>query len=93
METLCTVSRNVKCVQPQWKILGKFLKKLKLGASLVVQWLRLHAPSTGALGSIPGWVARVPHAATKTCCSQINTRYTKRNVPKKKKNKAEKLKM
>ena len=25
-----------------------------LGTSLVVQWLRLHAPNVGGLGSIPG---------------------------------------
>ena len=57
-----------------------------MGASLVVQWLRLHAPSAGALGSIPGWEARFPHTATMTWCSQINKRHTKRNLQKKKKN-------
>ena len=31
----------------------KFLKKV-IGTSLVVQWLRLHAPNAGGLGSIPG---------------------------------------
>ena len=29
-------------------------KQLTLGTSLVVQWLRLHAPNAGGLGSIPG---------------------------------------
>ena len=45
-----------------------------LGTSLVVQWVRLHAPNTGGPGSIPGWgtrsrmhaATRSPHAATKT---------------------------
>ena len=44
------------------------------GTSLVVQWLRLHAPNAGSLGSIPGWGtrSRMPpatkssHAATKS---------------------------
>ena len=27
--------------------------------SLVVQWLRLHAPNAGGLGSIPDWGTRV----------------------------------
>ena len=57
-----------------------------LGASLVVQWLRLHAPSAGGCGSIPGQGTRfhmpqlrvcilqlkIPSAATETWCSQIN---------------------
>ena len=49
------------------------------GTSLVVQWLRLHDPNAGGLGSIPGQGTRshmlqlkVPHAATKTQHSQIN---------------------
>ncbi|TEA28579.1 hypothetical protein DBR06_SOUSAS2010227, partial [Sousa chinensis] len=47
--------------------------------SLVVQWVRLHTPSAGGPGSIPGWGTRShmhaktksPHAATKksACCS------------------------
>ena len=31
--------------------------------SLVVQWLKFCAPSTGAMGSILGWGAKIPHAA------------------------------
>ena len=52
---------------------------LQRGTSLVVQWLRLHAPKAEGLGSIPGQGTRfnmpqlrvhmlhlkVPHAATK----------------------------
>ena len=33
-------------------------KNASLGASLVVQWLRLHVPNAGGLGSIPGQEAR-----------------------------------
>ena len=43
------------------------------GTSLLVQWLRLHAPNVGDLRSIPGQENRshmsqlkIPHAATKT---------------------------
>ena len=42
------------------------------GTSLVVQWLRLHAPNTGGLGSIPGQGTKIPHASTKPQHSQIN---------------------
>ena len=43
------------------------------GTSLVVQWVRLHAPNAEALDSIPGWgtrsrmhpTAKSPHAANK----------------------------
>ena len=30
------------------------IKKLRNGTSLVIQWLRLHAPNAGDPGSIPG---------------------------------------
>ena len=50
------------------------------GESLVVQWLRLHAPNAGDLGLTPGQGSRshieqlkIPCAATKTQCNQINT--------------------
>ena len=46
---------------------------------MVVQWLRLHTPNEGDLGSIPGRGTRshipqlkIPRAATKTQSSQIN---------------------
>ena len=35
-----------------------FKKKKDFGASLVVEQLRLHAPNTGGLYSIPGWGTR-----------------------------------
>ena len=44
-----------------------FLKKEHLGASLVVQWVRPHAPSAKGPGSIPGQGTRsLMHAATKS---------------------------
>ena len=40
--------------------MGKIPGKEDLGFSLVVQWLRLHTPNAGGLGSIPGQGTR-PH--------------------------------
>ena len=34
-----------------------------LGISLAVQWLGVHAPDTGGVGSIPGWETKVLHIA------------------------------
>ena len=39
--------------------------KAAIETSLVVQWLRLHAPNAGGLGSIPGQGTKIPHTATK----------------------------
>ena len=32
------------------------------GTFLVVQWLRLRAPTVGGMGSIPGQGTKIPHA-------------------------------
>ena len=32
------------------------------GTSLAVQWLRLCGSNAGAMGSIPGWGTKIPHA-------------------------------
>ena len=55
------------------------------GTSLVVQWLRFHAPNAGDPGSIPGQGNRshmlqlkILHATTKTCHNQINKYVLKR---------------
>ena len=52
---------------------------MKIGTSLVVQWLRLYAPNAEGLGSIPGQGTRarmlplkILPAATKTQSSQIS---------------------
>ena len=36
-----------KLVQPLWKTLRSFLEKLKIGTSLVAQWLRIRLPMQG----------------------------------------------
>ena len=67
---------------------------LAAGTSLVVQWLRLHAPNAGVRGSIPGQGTgshmpqlrvcmpqlRSQQAAAKTRCNQINKYFKKRKV-------------
>ena len=40
---------KVKCLPFSYSTVN-----VKVGTSLVVQWLRLHAPNAGGLGSIPG---------------------------------------
>ena len=47
----------------------RFLISLKKaifwGISLVVQWLRLHASTSGGKGSILGWETKIPYGAAK----------------------------
>ena len=45
-------------VSPLLVTLPYTFKKTFLGTSLVVQWLRLHDPNAGGLGSIPGQETR-----------------------------------
>ena len=40
----------------------RLLKKKCNGTSLLVQWLRLHAPTAGGIDSIPGWGTKILHA-------------------------------
>ena len=42
-------------------------QKPRVGTSLVVQWLRLHASTAGSAGSIAGWGAKILYS---TWCSQ-----------------------
>ena len=42
-----------------------------LGTALVIQWLRIRLTKQGGEGSIAGWGTKIPHAPTKTWCSQI----------------------
>ena len=41
------------------------------GTSLVAEWLGLHAPNAGCLGSIPGQGTKIPYATTKTWYNKI----------------------
>ena len=43
-----------------------------LETSLVVQWLRLHAPNVGDMGLIPGWGTKILHAAWHDTKNKIN---------------------
>ena len=63
-------------------------QKLERRTSLVVQWLRLHAPNAGGPGSAPGQETRsdkaqlkIPSGATKTQSSQINQSVKQTTLP------------
>ena len=60
-------------------------KRAIIGTSLVIQWLRLHAPSAGGLGLIPGrsldpnmlqLKKEILHATTETQHSRILLNYS-----------------
>ena len=56
----------------RWKCREKGLfKNSRGGTSLVVQQLRLHAPSTGSLGSIPGQGTRACMPQLRACMLQL----------------------
>ena len=65
--------------EKEYKGIEIFFKKEE-GTSLVVQWLRLHAPNVGGPGLIPGQGTRsrilatkkIPHPSTKdaACCNE-----------------------
>ena len=44
-----------KLVQLLWNTVWRFPRRLKIGSSLVVQWLRFHASTKEGLGLIPEW--------------------------------------
>ena len=48
---------------PEHCTLVVIIKVFHLGASVVVQWLRLCTSTVQGLGSIPGWGTKIPHAA------------------------------
>ena len=68
------------------------LKSRRQGTSLVAQWLRLRAPTTEGLGSIPGQGTRshMPRLKRLACCNQDLVQPNK-EILKKKKQKAYKL--
>ena len=49
----------------------KFTENICGGTSLVVQWLRLHAPTVGGPGSIPGQGTRSYMLQLRACMVQI----------------------
>ena len=49
----------------------------------MVQGLKLCSPNAGDAGSVPGQGTKIPHAATKTQCSQINKSILKKQIKKK----------
>ena len=57
------------CGSPSWQF-SLVLKTEILGISLVVQWLELHIPNAGGLGSIPGQGTRSHVLQLTLCVSQ-----------------------
>ena len=57
---LFTLETKINCL-----LLVFTIKEGKSGTSLVVQWLRLHAPNAGGLGLIPGQVTRSRYSQIK----------------------------
>ena len=47
--------QKCKLMQLLWNTVWRVLRRLKIGSSLVVQWLRFHASTAEGLGSIPDW--------------------------------------
>ena len=50
-----------KLYSPLWKTAWWLLKSVNTGTFLVVQWLRLHAPNAGGMGSNPGQGTKILH--------------------------------
>ena len=62
----CSTSTAIDSMQMKWAWLC-LNKTLFIGTSLVVQWVRLHAPNAGGFGSIPGHGTRsCTHATAKS---------------------------
>ena len=69
---------GMKLVQPLWKTVWRFLKKLKIGNSLAVQWLGLSTFIAGAqVQSVVGELgSHKPHGAAKKKKKQPKNRTT-----------------
>ena len=64
-DLLCSTGNHIQ--YPEINHNGKEYKKECIGASLVVQWVGLHAPNTGGPGLIPGrGTGSHMHVATKS---------------------------
>ena len=54
-----------KLIQPLWRTVWRFLKKLKIGASLVAQWLRICLPMQGTRVRALVWEDPTCHGAAR----------------------------
>ncbi|TEA37609.1 hypothetical protein DBR06_SOUSAS5310036, partial [Sousa chinensis] len=57
------------------------LLKVVLGTSLVVQWLRLHTPNAGGLGSIPGQGTRSHTSQLRVRMLQLKNLHAASKIP------------
>jgi hypothetical protein len=58
---VCTHMYTCVCICQCW-FFSVLINRRNTWASLVVQWLRLHAPNAGDLGSISSQGTKIPHA-------------------------------
>lgn len=72
----CYCSKNtIKLATILGGTFNLFCLKKKLGTSLVIHWLRLHASKAGGAGSIPDQGTEVPHA------TQCGKKRKKKSLP------------
>ena len=77
-EPLCFGQSKVTLVSNSGCYYHGPFKAQDLQTSLAVQWLRFCASILGVTGLIPGWGAKIPHAAW---CSQIKRKKRKPSIP------------
>ena len=56
--------RNREMLAQHWEG-NSYLKVVRMGTSLAVQWLGLHASTAGGMGSIPGQGTKIPCGVAK----------------------------
>ena len=61
------------CSREMIKVAKKLGLKIQTGASLVVQWLKIHLSNAEKAGSIPSWGTKVPHVVGQLSPSTITT--------------------
>ena len=79
---MTTKKKNTQAFEMGYESVGSetvdltiIFKKKKLGGtSLVVQWLRLHAPNAGGSGSFPGQGNRPHMLQLRVCMLQLRVR-------------------
>ena len=71
--SLCGTKTQVTQI-PHTMVLRLYISNYRLGTSLAVQWLRLHAPNAGSPGSIPG-------QGTRSYMPQLRVRTLQLKIP------------
>ena len=71
--------KPVSDIKPESLLLQREI--FHLGTSLVVQWLRLHAPNAEGLGSIPDPGTRSPMPQLRACVPQLKIPHAAMKIP------------